>query len=131
MSWRRFLFSVWKIGLQREWNVLKGAFTDLFGDFPMTGKIAQSASRNGLLRNTDGGLCGANEADGGKMTGMSALDWLFDFTGTGVAAIFSVPTGFGVEYPILGALRNTKSQKEHFVIAPVFRLKFVTLHEVI
>ena len=65
------------------------------------------------------------------MTGMSALDWLFDFTGTGVAAIVSVPTGFGVEYPILGALRNTKSQKEHFVIAPVFRLKFVTLHEVI
>jgi len=62
---------------------------------------------------------------------MGAPDWIFDFTGIRVAAIFSVPTGFGAEYPILGALRNTKSQKEHFVIAPVFRLKFVTLHEVI
>lgn len=65
------------------------------------------------------------------MRGMGAPDRLFDFTETGVAAIYSVPTGFGTEYPILGALRNTKSQKEHFVIAPVFRLKFVTLHEVI
>ena len=70
-------------------------------------------------------------ADGGKMTGMGAPDRLFDFTGTGMAAIFSVPTGFGAEYALPGALRNTKSQKEHFVIAPVFRLKFVTLHEVI
>ena len=65
------------------------------------------------------------------MTGMGIPDRLLDFTGIGMAAIFSVPTGFGTEYPILGALRNTKSQKEHFVIAPVFRLKFVTLHEVI
>ncbi|MBD9176809.1 MAG: hypothetical protein EGP87_12000 [Paraprevotella clara] len=91
----------------------------------------QSASRSGLLRNTDGEPCGVNEADGGKMTGMGAPDRLFDFTGTDVAAIFSVPTGFGAEYALPGALRNTKSQKEHFVIAPVFRLKFVTLHEVI
>lgn len=29
-------FSMWKIGLQREWNVQKGAFADLFGDSPMT-----------------------------------------------------------------------------------------------
>lgn len=35
MSWQWFLFSVWKIGLQWEWNVLKGAFVNLFGDFPM------------------------------------------------------------------------------------------------
>ena len=33
MSWQWFLFSVWKIGLQWEWNVLKGAFVNLFGDF--------------------------------------------------------------------------------------------------
>ena len=65
------------------------------------------------------------------MTGMSASDRLFDFTGTGMAAIFSVPTGFGTEYPILRHYGIQKSQKEHFVIAPVFHLKFVTLHEVI
>ena len=107
-------FSVWKIGLQWEWNVLKGAFVNLFGDFSDDMKERTKRKQKRALRNTDGGLCGANEADGGKITGMGAPDWIFDFTGIRVAAIFSVPTGFGAEYPILGGITEYKKSEGTF-----------------
>ena len=67
-----------------------------------------------------------------KWREMGAPDWIFDFTGIRRGCDTFRPDRIrGRNMRFSGGSRNTKSQKEHFVIAPVFRLKFVTLHEVI
>ena len=48
-----------------------------------------------------------------------------------MAALFSVPIGFGAEYPNLVTVENTKSQYELCSVILSVCVKFVTLHEFI
>lgn len=131
MSREQRLFSGTGTGFERAEGRLGTRTGDLFGKFLWSCRMWQNVSRNGFSWPWKRGTCGENEWACAGKEGISLCPWLLGLAEIRMAALFSVPTGFGAEYPNLVAVENTKSQYELCSVILSVCVKFVTLHEFI